>query len=117
MYCTVLKSKIHPATVTEACLQYEGSIVIDEVLMKAAGIKEYEKVLVANIANGNRYETYVMKGKPDSGVICVNGAGARYSCVGDKVTVFAFGIIGESESVHPKIVLVNGKNCIKKVKS
>jgi aspartate 1-decarboxylase len=84
MRCIVLKSKIHSATVTEASLEYEGSIEIDETLMKAAGIREYEKVLVANSTNGNRYETYVIKGKPDSGTIRVNGAGARYSAIATK---------------------------------
>jgi len=83
--------------------------------MKAAGIREYEKVLVANFTNGNRYETYVMKGKPDSGTIRVNGAGARYSVVGDEITVFAFANIDESESVRPKIVLVDNRNRIEKV--
>jgi aspartate 1-decarboxylase len=115
MRCTVLKSKIHSATVTGASLDYEGSIEIDETLMKASGIREYEKVLVANFTNGNRYETYVIKGKPDSGTICVNGAGARYSVIGDKMTVFAFANIDESESVRPKIVLVDNKNRIKKI--
>jgi aspartate 1-decarboxylase len=111
----VLKSKIHAATVTEAFLEYEGSIEIDEDIMKAAGIKEYEKVLVANFTNGNRYETYVMRGKPKSGMVRVNGAGARYSVVGDKVTVFAFTEIEESEEANPKIVLMDDKNHIKKI--
>ena len=116
MKLTVLKSKIHCATVTKASLDYEGSIEIDETLMKAAGLIEFEKVLVANFTNGNRYETYVMKGKADSGVIGVNGAGARYSAVGDKVTVFAFTQIEESETIGPKIVLVDEKNRIKTVR-
>lgn len=111
----VLKSKIHNAIVTESKLEYEGSIVIDESLMKAANIKEYEKVLVANFTNGNRYETYVMKGKPESGIISVNGAGARYSCVGDKITIFAFASIEENEEIKPRIVIVDEKNKIKKL--
>ncbi len=97
-------------------MKYEGSIEIDETLMKAAGIREYEKVLVANFTNGNRYETYVIKGKPDSGTIGVNGAGARYSVVGDQVTIFAFADIDESESLRPKILLVDSENRIKKIK-
>jgi aspartate 1-decarboxylase len=117
MKYVVLKSKIHSATVTGASLEYEGSIEIDEDIMKAAGIKEYEKVLVANFTNGNRYETYVIKGKPGSGIMRVNGAGARYSVVGDKVTVFAFTEIEESESAKPKIVLMDKNNHIKKILS
>ena len=116
MRITVLKSKVHCATVTQATFEYEGSIVIDETIMKAANLHEYEKVLVANFTNGNRYETYVMKGKADSGVIGVNGAGARYSVVGDKVTIFAFTEIDNSEKPCPKIVLLDDKNCIKKIK-
>ncbi|UCG36134.1 MAG: aspartate 1-decarboxylase [Candidatus Bathyarchaeota archaeon] len=117
MKLTILKSKVHCAIVTKASLDYEGSIEIDETLMKAAGIIEYEKVLVANFTNGNRYETYVMKGMADSGVICVNGAGARYSAVGDKVTIFAFAQVEESERISPKIVLVDERNRIKSIRS
>jgi len=110
----VLKSKIHEATVTEANLEYEGSLVIDESLMTAANIREYEKVLVANLANGNRYETYVIKGAANSGIISVNGATARYSYVGDKITIFAFAELEESESIRPRIILVDEKNRFKK---
>lgn len=113
MQVTVLKSKIHIATVTGADLHYEGSIVVDEELMKEVGMREYEKVLVANFTNGNRYETYVIKGKPGSGVIAVNGGGARYSCVGDTVTIFAFAIIDASETLKPKVVIVDSKNKVK----
>ncbi len=115
MKYAVLKSKIHCAKVTHASFDYEGSIEIDESLMKAAGLKEYEKVLVANFTNGNRYETYVIKGKADSGIIGVNGAGARYNVVGDKVTIFAFTEIDESESANPKIVVVDEENRILKI--
>ena len=79
MKINVLKSKVHNAIVTETKLDYEGSLVMDESLMSAANIREYEKVLVANSSNGNRYETYVMNGRTNSGVISANGAGARYS--------------------------------------
>jgi len=89
--------------------------VLRLTLMEASGIREYEKVLVANF-NGNRYETYVMKGKRDSGEIHVNGAGARYGAIGDKVTIFAFTEIEESESAHPKIVLVDQTNRVKKIR-
>lgn len=111
----VLKSKIHGATVTEAKLEYEGSLVVDESLMTAANISEYEKVLVANFSNGNRYETYAIKGDAGSGIISVNGATARYSCVGDKITIFAFGELEENESIRPRIVLVDEKNRVKKI--
>ncbi len=115
MRITVLKSKVHNATVTETKLDYEGSLVMDESLMKATNIREYEKVLVANSTNGNRYETYVMKGKADSGIVSANGAGARYSSVGDKITIFAFTEIDESERTNPRIVLVDEKNRVKKI--
>lgn len=115
MRISVLKSKVHNAIVTESKLDYEGSLVMDESLMKIANIREFEKVLVANFGNGNRYETYVMKGKGDSGVISVNGAGARYSCPGDKITIFAFAEIDESERLNPRIVLVDEKNRVKRI--
>jgi len=113
MKYTVLKSKIHCVTVTEACLDYEGSIEIDGVLLDKAGIKEFEKVLVANFTNGNRYETYVTRGKENSGVVKVNGGGARYSCVGDTLTVFSFTVICENATIHPKIIFVDENNHIK----
>lgn len=113
MHITVLKSKIHCATITDINLAYEGSITIDETLMRTAKIREHEKVLVINFTNGKRYETYAMKGKANSGVIGINGAGARYSCLRDQVTIMAFATIDEHGSiVEPKIVLVNEKNHI-----
>ena len=115
MQIHVLKSKIHTARVTQAILNYEGSIVIDADLMAATGILEFEKVLVANFTNGNRYETYAMAGEPGSGVISVNGAGARYSCVGDTVTIFAFVSIDPGEPIDPKIIVCNEDNTIKTV--
>lgn len=116
MQITVLKSKIHTATVTGAKLHYEGSIEIDEKLMKASGIREYEKVLVANFTNGNRYETYVIKGKPGSGTIAVNGGGARYSCIGDTLTIFAFSAIEDNQTLKPKIIILGRNNSIVKSK-
>ena len=115
MRIEVLKSKIHTARVTEANLHYEGSIVIDADLMAATGLREYEKVLVANFTNGNRYETYVMTGAAGSGVMSVNGAGARYSCVGDVITVFAFATIEADETLEPKIIVCDEANRIKTV--
>jgi aspartate 1-decarboxylase len=115
MFRIILKSKIHRATVTEANLQYEGSITIDSDLMKAAGIIEYEKVEVLNLNNGNRLETYAIQGKAGSGVICLNGPAARGACVGDLVIIVAYAIIDDSgsASLKPKIIKVNERNSIK----
>lgn len=114
MRVTVLKSKIHRATITDAQLHYSGSITIDRTLMDAAGICPYEKVLVANIANGTRHETYVVEGGADSGVICAMGAAAHLVSVGDKVIIMAFGEYepGELAEHKPKIVVVDDKNRI-----
>jgi aspartate 1-decarboxylase len=111
----VLKSKIHTARVTEAKLHYEGSIEIDADLMQACGIREYEKVLVANFTNGNRYETYAIAAPEGSGTVSVNGAGARYSCVGDTVTIFAFAEIDADEEFEPLIVVCDAENQMKAV--
>jgi aspartate 1-decarboxylase len=111
----VLKSKIHTARVTEAKLHYEGSIEIDAELMDACGIREYEKVLVANFTNGNRYETYAIAAPAGSGTVSVNGAGARYSCVGDTVTIFAFAEIEANEPFEPQIIVCDDENQIKTV--
>ena len=111
----VLKSKIHTARVTEAKLDYEGSIEIDADLMAACGIREYEKVLVANFTNGNRYETYAIEAPAGSGHVSVNGAGARYSCVGDTITIFAFAEIEADETLEPKIIVCDEENRIKAI--
>lgn len=90
MIIEVCKSKIHKVTVTEANLQYVGSITIDQDLMDAANIIEYEKVQVVNIDNGERLDTYVIKGKRGSGVICLNGPAARKACIGDVVIIMSY---------------------------
>ena len=90
MYVNVVKSKIHRVTVTEACLDYIGSITIDEELMDAANIIAGEKVHIVDNNNGNRFETYVIKGKRGSGVICINGAAAHLVSVGDVVIIMAY---------------------------
>ncbi len=115
MFRTMLKSKIHRAKVTEANLQYEGSITIDERLMKAASIIEFEKVEVLNLNNGSRIETYAIKGKQGSGIICLNGAAARGACIGDEVIILSYVVVEEKSaaSIKPKIVKVNGKNRLK----
>ena len=108
----ILKSKIHRATITDANLNYNGSITIDPVLLKLADIQEYEKVQVVNVNNGQRFETYAIVGKPESGIICINGAAARLCHVGDVIIIMTFALLNEKEmaSHHPKIVKVDGKN-------
>lgn len=113
MRITLLKSKIHRAVITDASLDYEGSISIAPDLIAAAGMREYEKVLVANLANGNRFETYVITG--ESGAICLNGAAARLGKPGDKVIIMAWALFDETECAgfKPRVVLVDEKNHIK----
>ena len=90
MFITCLKGKLHCATVTEANLNYMGSITIDETLLQASGILPNEKVQIVNNNNGNRFETYVIKGERGSGVICLNGAAAHLVSVGDVVIIMAY---------------------------
>lgn len=109
-----LKAKIHRATVTDADLNYEGSITIDSSLLSASGIEEYEKVQVVNVTNGQRFETYTIQGSENSGEICLNGACARLAEVGDKIIVMAYCYLQavESESFKPTLVFVNENNKI-----
>jgi aspartate 1-decarboxylase len=103
-----LKAKIHRATVTDADLNYVGSITIDEDLLDYSGINEYEKVQVVNINNGKRIETYVIKGKAGSGIICLNGAAARCFEKGDIVIIMSYCVLSEAEIIdfHPKVVVL-----------
>jgi aspartate 1-decarboxylase len=112
----MLKSKIHRATVTDANLNYEGSITIDEGLMKSADLVPFEKVAIYNVSNGERFSTYVIKGKKDSGVICLNGAAARKVSKGDLIIIASYVMVGEGEAEgwSPKCVHVDGKNRKKK---
>jgi len=114
----MFKSKIHRAVVTEANLNYMGSITIDEALIEAAGILPNEKVQVVNNNNGARFETYVIRGPPDSGVICLNGAAARLAQPGDIVIIIAYAIMDSSEakSYSPTVVMVDGGNKITEIK-
>jgi len=109
MFITSLKGKLHCATVTEANLNYMGSITIDEALLVASGIRPNEKVQIVNNNNGNRFETYVIKGALHSGVICLNGAAARMVQPGDKVIIIAYAMMTEeeAESFVPKIVMLD----------
>lgn len=115
MFRTILKSKIHRAHITEANLYYEGSIAIDEELMRAADILEGEKVEVLNLNNGQRLETYVIKGKGGSGVICLNGPSARGACVGDEVIIVSYILVDEKQdkTIKSKIINVDERNRIK----
>ena len=106
MQITLLKSKIHRATVTQAELDYVGSVTIDSALLREAGIMEYEKVQIVDIDNGNRFETYTIAGEENSGVICLNGAAAKCVSVGDKVIIMAYALLTPDEARdHKPIVL------------
>ena len=106
MYITILKSKIHRVQVTEANLEYIGSITIDEALMEAAGIYAGERVQVVDNTNGARLETYVIPGKRASGCICINGAAAHLVHVGDTVIIMAYGLVtpDEAKTFKPSVV-------------
>lgn len=119
MLITMLKSKIHRAVVTQTELDYVGSITVDENLLEAAGIFEYEKVQVVDIDNGNRFETYTIAGERGSGVICLNGAAAHCSDVGNKVIIMAYAQTEPENAKEnpPKVVFVDGENKIKKITS
>ncbi len=109
MMIEILKSKIHRVKVTEANLNYIGSITIDEDLMDAAGLLENEKVQVLNLNNGERFDTYVIKGERGSGVIGLNGAAARKALVGDIILIlsYAWMDIEEAKTFQPKIIFPN----------
>jgi aspartate 1-decarboxylase len=115
---TLLRSKIHRATVTDANAGYEGSITIDSDLMKAAGLVEYELVHIADVTSGARLETYVMAGPAGSRMICMNGAAARVVGVGDKIIIMAYGQVEEPLPVEwkPEIILVDEENRIREVR-
>lgn len=117
MEITMLKGKIHRAVVTEAEISYVGSITIDLDLMEAAGIREYEKVQIVDIENGERFETYTIAGKRGSGVVCLNGAAARCALVGDKVIIMSYASMTpeEADAFRPKVVFVDDHNRISRV--
>lgn len=117
MYLNMLKGKIHRATVTQAELDYVGSITVDVVLLEAAGIREYEMVQVVDINNGNRFETYTIAGERGSGMICLNGAAARQVQVKDKIIIMAYAYMEEKEveANPPKVVFVEESNQIARV--
>lgn len=117
MELTMLKSKIHRATVVQAELDYIGSITVDQDLLDASGILEYEKVQIVNINNGSRFETYTITGQRGSGLICLNGAAARHVQVGDKIIIMCYAQLTpeEAQSHQPKVIFVDDNNGISRV--
>lgn len=117
MEITMLKGKIHRATVTQAELDYVGSITIDTALMKATGIYEYEKVQIVDVNNGERFETYTIAGEENSGVICLNGAAARCVQKGDKIIIMAYCNMNNEEVKNhkPTVVFVDDDNKISQI--
>ena len=117
MLIEVVKSKIHRVRVTESDINYIGSITIDEDLIDGSGLIENEKVQVVNVNNGERFETYVIKGKRGSGVICLNGPAARKVLVGDIVIIVSFAQMEfeEAKNFHPTIIFPDENNQIKRV--
>lgn len=112
MMRTLLKGKIHRATLTHANLEYEGSITIDAELMRLADLLPYEKVQVAVVENGARFETYTIPGEPGSGVVGLNGAAARLAAIGDRVIIMAYGLYDPEEvaKYRAPVVLVDERN-------
>ena len=117
MNIEMLQGKIHRATVTQAALDYVGSITIDEALLEASSIREYQKVQVVDINNGNRLETYTIAGERNSGIICLNGAAARCVSEGDKIIIMAYSSYNQDDlkDYKPKVVFVDDNNKIEKI--
>jgi len=109
-YRSMLRAKLHRATVTRTDLHYEGSITVDAELLQAADIAEYERVLVANVATGQRFDTYAIAGPAGSGVIGVNGAAARMAQVGDILIIMAFALVPDGERITPRVVVLDRHN-------
>lgn len=118
MFITMMKSKIHRATVTEANLNYVGSITIDAALLRAANILPGEKVQIVNNNNGARLETYTIAGEENSGIICLNGAAARLVQPGDTVIIITYALVNAQEAaqLQPVVVMVDSHNCITECK-
>ncbi len=119
MFLTMFKSKIHRATVTEANLNYMGSITIDSELLKASDILVHERVQVVNLNNGSRLETYVIPGEANSGVVCLNGAAARLAQPGDRVIIISYAMMDRKQALEytPTVVMVDEQNKIMEVRS
>ena len=112
MNLEMLHGKIHRANVTQAELNYVGSITVDTELLEAAGIYEYQKVQIVDIDNGQRFETYTIAGESGSGTVCLNGAAARCVSVGDKIIIMSYAVCDEKEAKQhkPKVVFVDENN-------
>ncbi|HAJ74649.1 MAG TPA: aspartate 1-decarboxylase [Lachnospiraceae bacterium] len=119
MTVEMLKGKIHRATVKQAELDYVGSITVDQDLLDASGIFEYEKVQIVDVNNGNRFETYTIAGERGSGMICLNGAAARCVSVGDKIILMAYAGMTPEEvkNYHPSVVFVDDDNKVVRITS
>ena len=119
MKIELLKGKIHRATVVEAALDYVGSITVDEALLEASGILEYEKVQIVDVNNGSRFETYTIAGARGSGMICLNGAAARCVSVGDKIIIMAYAQMTpeEAKGHRPTVVFVDDENKVERITS
>ncbi len=114
MQVTMLKTKIHRATVSHAELDYEGSCAIDDVLLKASGIREFEQIHIYNITNGERMVTYAIRAQAESGIISINGAAAHKAQPGDLIIICAFGQMSDADATkfRPKLIYVDGNNAI-----
>jgi len=114
MQIQILKSKIHRGSVTAASLDYEGSLSVDSGLMEQAGLFPYERILCSNLANGERFETYLIPAERGSGAIVLNGATAHLGKVGDRLTIMSYTIIDEYQAKHwqPRVIVLNEKNAI-----
>jgi aspartate 1-decarboxylase len=112
MLISVLKGKLHRARVTDANVNYEGSLTLSQDLMAAAGFIPYERILVGNMGNGQRFETYIIKGSKNGGEVCLNGATAHLGKVGDLLTIMTFMLIDPKKAARhkPKTVTLNGNN-------
>lgn len=117
MFLNMLKGKIHRAVVVQAELDYVGSITVDEDLLDAAGIREYEKVQIVDINNGERFETYTIAGERGSGMICLNGAAARCVQKGDRIIIMCYALMSPEEIAEnsPKVVFVDDENKVSRV--
>lgn len=119
MLLYMFKSKLHRATVTQADLNYVGSVTIDGELLEKAGILPGEKIQIVNVNNGKRFETYTIEGEAGSGIICINGAAARLVQVGDKVIIIAYALMDENEvkTHQPKVLVLDERNKIVRIKN
>lgn len=117
MYRSMLKCKIHKATITQADLMYEGSLTIDADLMASVGLVPYEKICIYNINNGERLETYAIEGEAGTGVIGLNGAAARKGLVGDLIIIVSYAMFADDElkGFRPQVVVLDGENKVKNV--